>query len=132
MLSQNSKGFTLIEILIVVAIIGIITIIAFPSYQENILKAKRTDGRAALMKIMQAQERFFAENMTYSADLTDLGYNTSGSIPSEQGYYTVSAVACASSTIGNCVLLTATGDLSIGSNITLDSVGNKLPADQWR
>jgi len=134
--SRKSNGFTMIEVLIVVVIVGIIASVAIPSYMSNVQSTKRTDGRVALMDIMQAQERHFAENLTYSADLTDLGYGTSTSVSSHGGHYAITATAgCVAGgnalTIANCVLLTATGDASTDGDITLDSLGNKLPADKW-
>jgi len=124
----KNNGFTIIEILIVTAIIGILAAVAIPAYNDHILTAKRTDGRGLLMTVMQAQERYFAENMEYTDDLTDLDYASATGVSSEQGYYSVAASFCGGT---GCVLLTATGDATTDGNITLDSIGNKLPADQW-
>jgi len=136
LISKKSNGFTLIEVMIVVVIIGIIASVAIPSYLNNVQTTKRTDGRVALMNIMQAQERYFAENMTYSVNLIDLGYGSASSVASGDGYYKITATAgCVADgnalAITNCVLLTATGDTSTDGDITLDSLGNKLPADKW-
>ena len=59
--NPNSKGFTLIELMIVVAIIGILTAIAFPSYQEHVRKARRADAQAALQGFALSMERYFTE-----------------------------------------------------------------------
>ena len=57
---RASRGFTLIELMIVVAVISILGAIAYPSYQESVRKGRRAEGRAALQELMQQQERFQA------------------------------------------------------------------------
>lgn len=62
---KDQKGFTLIELMIVVAIIGIIAAIAYPSYTEQVRKTKRSDGQGALMGLAGAMERHYASNNSY-------------------------------------------------------------------
>ena len=83
-------GFTLIELLIVMAIIGIILAVAYPSYQNSMTKTRRSDGQAALLVAMNAEERYFTENNTYSTTLADVNASST----SEKGHYTISAAAC--------------------------------------
>lgn len=59
------SGFTLIELMITVAIIGILTSIALPSYQAHVTKTQRTDAQGALSSFSVAMERYFAANNTY-------------------------------------------------------------------
>ena len=61
----NDAGFTLIEVMIVVAIVGILAAVAYPSYIDSVRKGKRAEARAALMNLLQQQERYFTQNNTY-------------------------------------------------------------------
>lgn len=62
---KQSRGFTLIEMLVTVAIIGILVAIAYPSYQESIKKTRRSDAQGALTGLAGAMERHFTANNTY-------------------------------------------------------------------
>lgn len=62
------RGFTLIEVMVVVAIVGILAAIAYPSYQEYVRRTARADAQADLMELAQMAERFFTLNNQYAAD----------------------------------------------------------------
>ena len=100
---KKFKGFTIIELMIVVAIIGIIAAIGFPSYTTNLHKAGRAEGSALLLDVMEKQEQYYRRNRTYTVELTDLGLT--GVVETER-YKIVSPMeACANTTIRRCVLI---------------------------
>ena len=71
MLRRFARGFTLLELMIVVAIIAILASFAMYNYGRYAFRARRTDGREMLMRVAAAEERFFTNFNRYSASLTD-------------------------------------------------------------
>jgi type IV pilus assembly protein PilE len=67
---RRTSGFTLIELMIVVAVIVVLAMIALPSFIDSVRKGRRSDAFAALTQVQQAQERWRANNPSYNADLT--------------------------------------------------------------
>ena len=65
MVSKKIQGFTLMELMVAVAIIGILSAIAIPSYRDSVMKSRRADAKAALMDLANAMERRFTENNSY-------------------------------------------------------------------
>ena len=84
------KGFTIIEVLIVVAILGILAAIAIPQVTKYITNARRADGKTALLAAAQAMERYYTNNYTYVG--ATIGTNTTDQIyqNSDSGYYSLS------------------------------------------
>lgn len=100
------RGFTLMEMMIVVVILGVLVTIAYPSYQEQVRKSRRGDAKQALLDAASRQEQYILDHSTYTADMEELGYAEDPAV-SEEGYYTVDAAACAGGTIARCYTLTA-------------------------
>lgn len=73
-MSDDQKGFTLIELMVVVAIVAILTMVALPFYEEYVIRSNRSVGAAELMKLASRQEQFFIDNKTYAVTLGSLGY----------------------------------------------------------
>lgn len=67
-------GFTLIEMLVVIAIIGVLAAIAIPSYQRSVMTGNRSAGQAALLDLANRQEQFYLNNRTYTDNMGNLGY----------------------------------------------------------
>lgn len=85
---KTSKGFTLIELMIVVVIIALLAGIAIPSYQKHVIETRRSDAKIALTELAQLQESYFADNNEYTNDLRDLGkVKQGGKFLSPEEYY---------------------------------------------
>ncbi len=139
---KNSNGFTLIEAMITVAIIGIIAAIAYPSYMESVRKTNRAEAKTELMDIAQRLQRCYTglarfddrENCAVYKDLVDGGVVTRGS-----GFYKITIGALDAEPTRTAYLLTAkaikapqTADTKEGCNeLTLSSKGVQLPKVCW-
>lgn len=71
--ARKQQGVTLMELMIVVAIIAMISAFAYPSYTQYIVKTKRTAATSTLLQIADRQQQYFMDNKRYANDLTDLG-----------------------------------------------------------
>lgn len=146
--SRSVRGFTLIELMITVAIVALLASIAYPAYTGSILKGRRAEGRTALMELLQQQERYLTQTgsyMTFAAGATGtngtvnpavsgqaIPFKTTSGNSSTSAAYRLSATVCtpASGPVmarNECVLLTAipnSGDAEFG-DLTLMSTGAK-------
>ena len=86
---NRSQGFSLIELLIAVAIIGILAAIAIPMYSDYVTRSRRADGQATLMQVAQELERCYTQFSKYNDDSCSVF--ASGSVISDQGFYVVTA-----------------------------------------
>jgi len=124
-MQRAQHGFTLVELMIVVAIIGILAAIAYPSYDEYVKRGNRAEGQALLSDASARQERYFGQNNSYvtaDSDIAKLGLKTGNM--SETGKY---ALSVATEDGDGGYTLTAEqkfGDTKCG-NLTLNALGIK-------
>jgi type IV pilus assembly protein PilE len=131
----RQRGITLLELMIVIAILALIVAIGYPSYMEQVRRANRGDAREALTLLANGQERFFATNRSYSADLTQFGLpNSGGVVTSNQGHYTLSVAAGNTGSIATSYKLTAVPTDGTAQekdtdclSMSVDSAGTYLP-----
>ncbi len=122
--NSSAKGFTLIELMITVAIVGIIATVALPSYRAYILKSRRADAMSTLSQAQTTFERCYAANFTYAVPPC-----TAPSATSLNGFYSISAVSTATtytvtaSTTGSQVADTTC------QQMTLDQANQKTAID---
>jgi type IV pilus assembly protein PilE len=133
--AKSESGFTLIELMIVVAIVAILATIAYPSYVNYIYRTRRSDGQELLMRIAAAEERYYTNFNTYTADIVGpapggLGMQNANSV---SGYYaaTVSVTAATATTSASYVATAApqgvqAGDVSCPT-LSVDNNLYKLP-----
>jgi type IV pilus assembly protein PilE len=125
---KKRLGFTLVEVLITVAIIGIISSIAYPSYVDFVVRSNRSEGLRELMRIANLQEQFYVDNRSYTATMTDLGLNADPFL-TENGHYSIDAtlVNDTFTLVATATGTQATKDTACGT-ISVTNTGQKTPA----
>jgi type IV pilus assembly protein PilE len=93
-MKTSARGMTLIELMIVVAVLGIIAAIGYPSYLDHVKKTRRAEGMGELLELADRMERHYSDTGTYDqADGTDMTAATIYRSTTENGYYTLSIAA---------------------------------------
>ncbi|MDQ7996151.1 MAG: type IV pilin protein [Luteibacter sp.] len=126
--SRRYAGYTLIELMIVVAVIAVLAMIAIPSYTRYAYRARRSDGQQLLMRVANAQERYYSTFNTYGGEPVT-GDLKLGSVTSEKGYYTV-VITSTDLTKNYTATVNPTNaqQRDVCGALSIDSRGNKLPA----
>jgi type IV pilus assembly protein PilE len=141
---KKHNGFTLLELMISISIVGITTAIALPSYRESVLKSNRSDAQISIAGLATLQERFYFTHNRYTGDFADLidGAESEEPIASEKGHYSIALAVTANgrewtmeatainkqAEDHNCAKMSVT---SKGKKTSHDSA-NALSTDCWK
>lgn len=132
---RRIAGFTLIELMIAMAVVGILAAIAYPLYEHQIEESRRTEARTALTELAAREQRYFATNNAYTSNAGFLGYGSNNwPIAVGGGYYELAKPNVQNSNTPPYFLLTAT---AIGTQtadsacqtFTVDSTGAEVSYD---
>lgn len=126
----RQHGFTLIELMITVAIIGILAAVAYPSYMSHIIKSNRAAAKVQMLDIANREQQFLLANRAYATKtvLETSGYGLPSAVSSKYSYdITVGTDTVPSYTI----TFTAVNQQTSDGDLTLNSEGVKTPLSKW-
>lgn len=125
----RARGFSLIELMIVIVIVGVLAAVAWPSYQNYVIRANRGAAQAFMMTIAGREEQYLLTNRSYTTTIGTGGLGLTA--PTEtNGRYTF--VVTNPTTSSWLITATATGNQVSDGNLTLSSDGTKTPTDKWK
>jgi type IV pilus assembly protein PilE len=124
----KSKGFTLIELMIVLVVVAILAAVAYPSYRESVKKGNRRAAQAEMMEIVNRQHQYFIANRVY-ADEVALNYT----LPQDVGddYDFTITPDNVGPPPGFIVNFTAKGAQLSDGPLSINSLGEKTPPEKW-
>lgn len=126
---RSARGFTLIELVITVAIVAILAAIAWPSYESHVLRTNRSAAKAQMLDIAAREQQFMLVNRSY-ADKTTLesnGYALPSDVSTRYSY----TIAVVASPAAYTITFTPQGPQASDGTLTLSSDGTRSPADKW-
>jgi len=132
--NKAMKGFTLIELMIVVAIIGILSVIAVPQFASYLTDSRRSDATAGLLRMAEQQERYYIQNNAYTANLALLFPGVVNPGLSRERLYNFTVTQAGGGVFALQAVPVAGGAQAADADcptITLNSAGLQAPATCW-
>lgn len=126
----RQRGFTLVELMTVVAIVGIIAAIAYPSYSNHVIKSNRTAAQAHLMDLAQREQQYLADNRAYASTVSALNMTTPTSVSSKYSILIEVQDGPPPSFTITATPLTGSSQAQDGA-LTIDNAGTKGPSSKW-
>ncbi|SEQ85738.1 type IV pilus assembly protein PilE [Azotobacter beijerinckii] len=127
---KKKRGFTLIELMITVAIVAILAAIAYPSYQQYVIRGNRAAAQAQMMDIASRQQQFLLANRAYASKtaLESSGYSLPSDVAARYTYDVTLGTGALPSFV---ITFTAKGAQLADGALTLNSAGVKAPSGKW-
>ena len=126
---RRSQGFSLLEILVVVAIIGILAAIALPSYRKQIQRSNRAAAQAFMSDAANKQQIFLSTARTFATSLGELNMTAPADISPK--FYTFSIDPIVGPPPCFTIIAKAQGNQADDGDLTHDCQGTKTPSDKW-
>lgn len=128
--ARAKRGFTLIELMITVAIVAILAAISYPSYINHVIKGRRAAAQASLLDIAQRQQQYLLDSRSYASSLAILNVTPPTDVTA---YYAISIAAPAGSPPSFTVTATPIAGTSQANDVTLsiNNTGAKTPVNTW-
>lgn len=128
----ETRGFTLVELLITIVVVGILVSIAYPSYANYLRKARRADAQRVLMDIALRQQQLLLDTRAYATDLAGTGASVPTSVTT---YYTITVTGSNPTGAARTFTATATPQgRQVGDScatLTVNEAGARTPTNCW-
>ena len=127
---SRSPGFTLVELLIAVAVVGILSAIAYPAYSKYVVKGNRAAAQAYLLNLAQAETEYFADARSYATTTTALNLAPPANVSAKYNIQ-IDVTAGPPSTFTLSAIPIVGGQQDGDGTLTIDNSGARTPTDKW-